>query len=242
MKSTSLKLITLLMATVMLATVALILPAEAADLPSLYVSQINKSVIADAGAVFTKSFNGTNKVLVDNQNGGANLLWAYVIVAKPTSKTGVFEVTVKQQFYTDKTTLVEIPEGGFIYAAHCDNSEEAQKKDTFAKIDANFKRVDGIKVGDKLTISGIDIAAGTAQANAVIYLGDNSANVPSESSTPSTSTPSESSTPSTSSTPSVSSTASNNPETGDSGIAYFAIAAIISLAGATVFSLKKRSR
>lgn len=222
----SLRLLSLFIAVVMLATVALIIPTAAEELPTVYVTEINKAIAAANGNVFTKAFNGTNTI----KSSEANFRWTVQIVCKPTDKANVFELaenpignlTNGKDDKPDQT--VTIPEGGFIYSAHVDDSDAAKANKTFDKSSENQKRIKDLKKGDKVTISGIDIAKGTKTANAVIYIGVKTDATPS------------------SSTATSSKTTSSQPKTGDNGILYFAIAAIISLAGAATLSIRKRSR
>jgi hypothetical protein len=171
MQKFSLKLMSAVIIIIMMLSVLVVAPVNAADTQSLYVTQVNQPVATASGALFTKAFNGTNKVKADATAGG-NFIWAAVIAAEPTATKGVFKVTFSQLFFTDPNQEVTLPEGGFIYAAHCDDSDK--ESDVYKKSNANITATAALQVGQTVTISGIDIAAGTATATAAITIGGTS--------------------------------------------------------------------
>ncbi len=253
MKIKSIKFFSFILAAVILVTVAMIIPTSAEDLPSLYVTQINQKVVYASGAIFTKAFNGTNTV----KSSEGNFRWTKQIVCKPTSKAGVYELTqdpignLKNGTNGDPDESIVIPEGGFIYAAHIDDRDTAKQDGTFERSRDNQNKLAGLKKGDKVTLVGINIANSTIESNAVIYIGDTTASEsssqPASSSSQSVSSTSSvssstSSAPASSSKPASSSTSSKQPETGDNGILTVAVIAVLSLALASVISIRKRSR
>lgn len=250
-----LKLLSFFVAAVLLATAVMIIPITAEELDTLYVTQINQRVIAASGAVFTKAFNGSNTI----KSSEGNFRWTKQIICKPTNKANVYEVVevvgnLKNGTNGDPDETITMPEGGFIYAAHVDDRQEAKDNGTFERSKANYDKLGNLNQGDKVTIYGIDIANGTITNDAVIYIGeksDSSSSTSSSSSSSSAPSSSSSSAPassssaaqSSSSTSSKTSTSSTtSPKTGDEGIALFAVAALIALAGASALSIRKRSR
>lgn len=177
MKTSSLKLLSALMILVMLTAAVLVLPAYAeGTTTTLYITKINEKIGAGDGNIFTKAFNGTNKVLSDPTNGG-NFKWAAVIAAEPTGKANEFKV-----IYTgsnlDATVEVTIPEGGFVYAAHYDDTDP--ESDIGKKSSANRNATSALKVGDILTLSDVDIANSKLGTNPVIKIGASSGNTSSQ--------------------------------------------------------------
>lgn len=244
----ALKIFSLLIAVVLLATMALSFPTTAEDLPSVYVTKINQRIDYGDGIVFTKHFNNSNTI----KSSEGNFRWTKQIVCKPTDKPNVYELvsdTVGNLMNGTNGTADEsltIPEGGFIYAAHIDDRDP--NSDAFHNSKDNQNKIANLKAGQKVTVVGIDVANGTIQADAVIYIGelsDESSSSSSEASAPSSSSsaPASSSSTAPSSTSSAASSASSNqPQTGDDGIAWLAAAALISLAGASALSLRTRRR
>lgn len=257
-----LKMLTLLIAFAIFATLFMNIQTAAQDLPSVYVSQINKKVDYASGAIFTKAFTNSNTI----KSSEGNFRWTKQIVCKPTDKPGVYELTqdtvgnLKNGTNGDPDESLTIPENGFIYAAHIDDRDTAKQDGTFESSKANQDKISNLKAGQKVTISGIDIETGTIQANAVIYIGDATEANDNPSSASSTSAPVSSTPSSTSSTPvsstptssapvsstpssaSSSVTSSNQPETGDEGIFAVAIFAFTALVCTTALSLRKRRR
>lgn len=222
MKNKTLKLFSLLIAVLIFATVVMVIPAAADDRPSLYVTQINKKVEAGCGAIFTKAFTNSNTV----KSSEGNFRWTKQIVCKPTDKAGVYELAedpignLKNGANGEPDESIEIPEGGFIYAAHIDDRDTAKQDGTFSRSSDNQKKLGDLKKGDKVTLVGIDIANSKIESNAIIYIGETAGT--------------------TTSAPTGNSSA--QPKTGDEGILSIAVIAVISLAGASVVSIRRRSR
>lgn len=160
------KILILLLSAIFL-SVVVVFTSRAQETETVYVNEINRTVLAGSGTVFTKDFNNTSKIKVEPTEG--NLIWCAVISAKPTEKTNVFEVTfTKKGFQTEEE--VTIPEGGFIYAAHVDDTEEAIVSGLFEISSQNMDKTMTIEVGDLITLSGINLVTGTITEDAFIYL------------------------------------------------------------------------
>lgn len=171
MKKSSLKLLAIVAACLMIVTVALVAPvsAEEAEIvaaDSMYVTAVNVSVTAASGTIFTKDFNGTNTITTTE----ANLKWVTFFIAKPTSTANVYEVvTIDMNSDGQPNTELTIPEGGFIYVGHCDDADKTS--DAYKNSAANLKAIVALTVGSQVTVSGVDFAAEEATANANIVAG-----------------------------------------------------------------------
>lgn len=168
MKKSTFKFMSALMIVMMLMTVVLALPANAEDLPTtLYVTKINQVIGTADGNIFTKAFKNSDKVKSDPATGG-NFVWAAVIAAEPTGNANEFKVTYSKKFIEDKEEEVTIPNGGFIYAAHCDDANK--ESDIYKKSSANQLATAALKVGDIIKLTDIDIAKSTLGANPAITI------------------------------------------------------------------------
>lgn len=159
-----------LMVVLMLMTVVLVLPAnaEGENLPTtLYVTKINQAIGTADGNIFTKAFKNSDKVKSDPATGG-NFVWAAVIAAEPTGNANEFKVTYSKKFIENKEEEVTIPNGGFIYAAHCDDANK--ESDIYKKSSANQLATAALKVGDIIKVNNIDIAKSTLGANPSITI------------------------------------------------------------------------
>lgn len=162
MKTNKIKILAVTVCTLLLA-IMLAVPAYAADkVDSLYINAINVSVQTGKGTIFTKDFNKTNTI--ESKEG--NFRWVALFVAKPTSKTGIYEVVeVGENLEEGKT--VTIPEGGFIYTAHMDDvatTPEAEASKT------NRAATKEVKKGDMITLTGVDLKTAKITADAKILL------------------------------------------------------------------------
>ena len=167
MKNRFKMLLTFFTVVILVATV-LVFSTDAVEVETVYVTLINEKVTSASGNIFTKDYNGTNKVQADADH--ANFVWAYTIAAEPTDKDNVYEVTFSEEQV--KEGEVTIPEGGFIYSAHCDNSQAAIDNGTYKTSEDNYVKTKSLEVGDLITISGIDLAKGEIDEGAVIYLAE----------------------------------------------------------------------
>lgn len=226
------KILILLLSAIFL-SVVVVFTSRAQETETVYVNEINRTVLAGSGTVFTKDFNNTSKIKVEPTEG--NLIWCAVISAKPTEKTNVFEVTfTKKGFQTEEE--VTIPEGGFIYAAHVDDTEEAIASGLFEISSQNMDKTMTIEVGDLITLSGINLVTGTITEDAFIYLDEVDVEE-SEVSTPEESLPDETSPEDISPASSV-----DIPATGDNDTFAFIVAIFItacSLLFTSAFIIRK---
>lgn len=168
----NIRVLAALIACLMLLTVVSVFSVSAAEQESLYVTSINKAVAAASGAVFTSDFNETNTI----KSSEGNFLWVTLVTAEPTDKEGVYKI-----IYTGKNLAngtkegepdksVTVPKDGFVYAAHLDDTEEGSE---ICKTSSdNQAKTAALKVGDLVTISGIDLKAGTIKTDSVIYIGE----------------------------------------------------------------------
>ncbi|HAN21435.1 MAG: hypothetical protein A2Y15_09245 [Clostridiales bacterium GWF2_36_10] len=167
MNKNILKILATIMACIMLVVVFAV-PALAEETEeSMYITAINVSVTAASGTIFTKDFNGTDTVL---QSEG-NFRWVTYFTAKPTSTSGVFEVVDTGANIADPTTSVTIPEGGFIYTSHVDDSEAAKASGVYESSSANTDTTKKLVAGNKISIVGVDLTAGTKTEDAKIVIG-----------------------------------------------------------------------
>ncbi len=140
---------------------------SAEDTESLYITAVNTKVTAGSGTVFTKDFNGTDTIKSD-PDGGGNFRWVTLFTCKPTNVESVFEVTSFQENLADDLEVV-IPEGGFIYAAHHDDSNSAWMKE---KSEVNMEIIKKVNIGEYVTIINVDLENSIFYKGAALYLGN----------------------------------------------------------------------
>ncbi|PKM62804.1 MAG: hypothetical protein CVU97_03440 [Firmicutes bacterium HGW-Firmicutes-21] len=179
MKKNAFRLLAMIIVCSMLTAGIFILTAGAVNEgDTLYVTQINKLVGAASGTVFTKAYNNTTTI----KSSQGNFRWVAVIAAEPTSTAGVYRVTYTGKNLTkgdDGTAdvAVTIPANGFIYTAHTDDSEAAKASGVWESSGENTRKTGELTVGQLITITGIDITAGTISASAQITVGGTAAAV-----------------------------------------------------------------
>lgn len=176
MKKFSLKSLAMLTACLMLVTVVLVAPVSAEDTieaaDSIYVSAINLSVTGGSGTIFTKDFNGTNTITTAE----ANFKWVTFFTAKPTTTANVYEVVaIDVNSDGQPNAEIAVPDGGFIYAGHCDDSDKTS--DIYKKSAANLKAIGELTVGAQVTVSGVDFTNKTVTATANIVAGESDVSV-----------------------------------------------------------------
>ena len=173
------KLLALFIACVMLTVGILALTAYAEEPDTMYVTEINTRIAAANGNIFTSAFNGTNTI----KSSEGNFRWTSVVVAEPTDTTGIYRVVSVQDHLTNgeggtQDIAVTFPQGGFIYAAHFDDSSEGS--DTYINSQKNKAKAHALEAGQLLTLSGVNISAGTKTADAVIIIGEAQVEQPSD--------------------------------------------------------------
>ncbi|HBR30990.1 MAG TPA: hypothetical protein DD733_02790 [Clostridiales bacterium] len=141
---------------------------DAKDAPpnTVFVTTINESVTAGAGAIFTNDFEYS--VDGDISSSDANLAWAAYLIAKPTDTEGQYIVTSVNQNLRDG--YVFIPHGGFMLAAHFDDREYGS--DNYYRTLKNLQLLMKFKPGNIVTLTGIDITDGTISDDAAVILYD----------------------------------------------------------------------
>lgn len=121
----------------------------------LYVTQINKVVDNASGAIFTRGYE-----FVDNVGAldavKADLKDITGFITAPTDEKDVFIVT--QKIKNVESGSIIIPEGGFIYCAHFDNTVG---NDWYKTSELNLTSTAKIKVGDKLKLNDVDFSETT---------------------------------------------------------------------------------
>jgi hypothetical protein len=125
MKKSSFKLMAALMVVLMLMTVVLVLPAnaEGENLPTtLYVTKITKPSELQMATFSQKHSRTATKLSLIPQRRQLRL--GSIIAAEPTGNANEFKVTYSKKFIENKEEEVTIPNGGFIYAAHCDDANK----------------------------------------------------------------------------------------------------------------------
>ncbi len=180
MKLNSFRLIAILIVCAMLTAGIMVFTVGAEEADSLYVTAINEKVTGGSGTVFTFGFNNSDTIKSDpNADGGGNFVWATVITCEPTDTAGVYKMTSIQSNLANDVT-VTIPEGGFLYAAHVDDTEEAKESGLHERSSKNVDKLKELTVGQLLTISGINLTAETITEDAEIIIGEANVEQPSE--------------------------------------------------------------
>lgn len=117
----------------------------------IYVNNFNTSITTGATTIFTQSFSGYSDGKLDVAS--ANLDWTRAVSFKPVGD-GVYEA-VATNLNPRNLKSVELPEGGFVLAAHKDDS--GSDMDFRKKTEENHTALSAIKVGDRIVVKGIDV-------------------------------------------------------------------------------------
>ncbi len=147
---------------------------EIPDLPTpipgkrVYVTGYNQKVTAGAAVIADKKFNGKNTVLYNELNTS----WASYFVAAPSGTDGKYVITQKGEHL--QSGSLTIPEGGIIFASHCDDRDTSS--DAYINSRNNKAATNAFKIGDLIVITGINFKTGAVSSTATIEIADNSDN------------------------------------------------------------------
>lgn len=116
----------------------------------IYVTGFDATIAAGNTNIFTEGFSGCNNGKIDVET--ANLKWTQVASLKPVGGS-VYEVVYT---VSNPSTLktIDMPKGGLIIAAHYDDSNSDASIQ--AKTKANREQLAKLKVGDQVTLNGIN--------------------------------------------------------------------------------------
>ncbi len=126
----------------------------------VYITGCNTPITAGAAVVVDRSFNGTNTVSYSE----LVISWAAYLVAEPTHIEGVYRIT--QTGNNLQSGNLIIPEGGIIYASHCDDREPGTE--IYIKSSANRAATGAFNTDDFIVINGVDFATGAVGVNATL--------------------------------------------------------------------------
>ncbi|PKM62913.1 MAG: hypothetical protein CVU97_03060, partial [Firmicutes bacterium HGW-Firmicutes-21] len=150
------------------ATVSLTDPRETDEPPveppvdpiSVYISNFNEKIGYGFTSIFTADFSGAESSVISTTAG--NFAWVAYIIAEPGTVSGQFVITATGKHLSEGS--LTIPNGGFIIAAHID--DRVANSEVHLKTLANRKELEKFAVGDIITLTGVNLTAGTLTESA----------------------------------------------------------------------------
>lgn len=127
---------------------------------TVYITGYNAQMSWGTANLFTKDFTGSNTVAY-NELG---IAWSAYLVAEPTASENVYRITRVGEHLQSGNLI--IPEGGIIFASHCDDRDT--NSDAYTNSRDNKIATTGFKTGDCVLLTGVNFTTGAVSATATL--------------------------------------------------------------------------